>query len=223
METCKYCKKSFTRAETLANHMCPRKRRTAEKDTLSSRLGFRVFQRFYELTTTSKIAKTFNDFIESKYYIDFVKFGRHIGQRDAIDTERFIDFVIKNGVKLRDWNKDFVYESFLQELMNKEPADRALERTLLTLEQWATENDTTYNKFFEQVTTTEATHIIRSGRISPWVLYLSESAGSLLDRMSSEQGDMIKEIINPEIWKVRFHNKPDDVQFVISVLEQAKL
>ena len=120
-----------------------------------------------------------------------------------------------------DWRKDFVYESFLQELMNKEPADRALERTLLTMSEWANANGTTFDKFFEEVTTNEATHIIRAGRISPWVLYLSESAGSLLGRMSSEQGVMIQEIINPNIWKGRFHNKPDDVQFVLEVLEAA--
>jgi len=223
VSTCKYCNKTFKTEKTLASHLCPRKRRMAEKDNLSSRLGFRVFQRFYELTTKSAKPKTFDDFIRSNYYTDFVKFGRHLGHRDAIDTERFIDFVIRNGVKLRDWRKDFVYETFLQELMNKEPADRALERTLLTMSEWATENDTTFNKFFDNVSTTEATHIIRSGRISPWVLYLSESAGSLLGRMSSEQGDMIKEIINPNIWKARFHKKPDDVAFVMEVLEQAGL
>ena len=203
--------------------MCPKKRRMAEKDNLSSRLGFRVFQRFYEMTTAGQQPKTFEQFINSKYYTDFVKFGRHLGHRDAIDTERFIDFVIKNGVKLRDWRKDFVYESFLQELMNKEPAERALERTLLTMSTWATENNTTFNKFFDDVSTNEATHIIRSGRISPWVLYLSESAGSLLSRMSTEQGDMISEIINPSIWQARFHKKQDDVQFVIEVLEAAGL
>jgi len=221
--TCKYCKKSFTKDSTLASHMCPKKRRMAEKDNLSSRLGFRVFQQFYKMTTAGQQPKTFEDFIKSSYYTDFVKFGRYLGQRDAIDTERFAAFVINNGVKLRDWRKDFVYESFLQELMNKEPADRALERTILTLQQWANENETTFNKFFEEVSTTEATHIIKAGRISPWVLYLSESAGSLLGRMSSEQGEMIGQIINPNIWKARFHKKQDDVQFVMEVLEAAGL
>jgi len=223
MAECKFCNKTFKTDKTLASHMCPRKRRMAEKDNLSSRLGFRVFQRFYELTTKSIKAKTFDEFIRSSYYTDFVKFGRYLGHKDAIDTERFIDFVIKNGVKLRDWRKAFVYETFLQELMNKEPVERALERTLIALQEWATDNETTYNKFFEYVTTTEATHIIRSGRISPWVLYLSESAGELMGRMSSEQGEMIQSIINPSVWQARFHNRQDDVKFVVDVLDKAGL
>lgn len=203
--------------------MCPKKRRMAERDNLSSRLGFRVFQRFYELTTSQKTPKSFEDFINSQYYADFVKFGRYLGQRDAIDTESFTDFVITNGVKLRDWRKPHVYETFLQELMKKEPAERALERTILTLNEWAEENNTTYNKFFDEVTTTEATHIIQSGRISPWVLYLSEKAGNLLARMNSEQGQLIHAVIDPKIWQVRFANKPDDVEFVIDVLDKAGL
>jgi hypothetical protein len=223
MATCKFCDKSFKSEKTLSSHMCPRKRRWAEKENLSSRLGFRVFQRFYEITANSVNAKSFDEFIRSQYYTDFVKFGRYLGHRDAVDTERFIDFVIKNGVKLRDWRKPYVYETFLHELMNKEPVERALERTFLSLEEWAKENNTTFNKFFEEVTTNEATHIIQSGRISPWVLYLSESAGELLGRMSSEQGDMIQSIINPAIWKGRFHNRPDDVEFVINVLGKAGL
>jgi hypothetical protein len=203
--------------------MCPKKKRMAEKNTLSSRLGFRVFQRFYELTTTQKNPKTFEDFVGSQYYKDFVKFGRYLGQRDAIDTEKFTDFVITNGVKLRDWTKPHVYETFLQDLMKKEPAERALERTIITLNEWAEENNTTFNKFFEEVTTTEATHIIQAGRISPWVLYLSEEAGKLLGRMNREQGNLISAVIDPNIWKVRFANRPDDVDFVIDVLDKAGL
>jgi hypothetical protein len=203
--------------------MCPKKKHMAEKNTLSSRLGFRVFQRFYELTTTQKNPKTFEDFVGSQYYKDFVKFGRYLGQRDAIDTEKFKDFVITNGVKLRDWTKPHVYETFLQDLMKKEPAERALERTIITLNEWAEENNTTFNKFFEEVTTTEATHIIQAGRISPWVLYLSEEAGKLLGRMNREQGNLISAVIDPNIWKVRFANRPDDVDFVIDVLDKAGL
>ena len=195
----------------------------AEKDTLSSRLGFRVFQRFYELTTSQKTPKTFEDFVGSQYYKDFVKFGRHLSQRDAINTEKFTDFVITNGVKLRDWTKPHVYETFLQEHMKKEPAERALERTILTLSEWAEENNTTFDKFFDEVTTTEATHIIQAGRISPWVLYLSDRASNLLSRMTSEQGAMVQAVIDPKIWQVRFANKPDDVEFVVDILEKAGL
>lgn len=223
MNKCKYCNKEFQQEKTLASHMCPKKRRMAEKDTLSSRLGFRVFQRFYELTTMQKQPKTFEEFVGSQYYTDFVKFGRHLGQRDAINTEKFIDFVITNGVKLRDWRKPYVYESFLQELMKKEPVERALERSIITLNEWAEENNTTFDKFFDEVTTTEATHIIQAGRISPWVLYLSDKAGNLLSRLSSEQGTMIQAVIDPNTWKVRFANRKDDVEFAIEILDKAGL
>ena len=40
---------------TLAAHMCIKKRRWADKDLTHTRLGYRVFQMFYEMNTTAKV------------------------------------------------------------------------------------------------------------------------------------------------------------------------
>ena len=64
---CKWCEKTFRSERTLAAHMCPRKRRWADKDMTHVRLGYRVFQMFYELNTTVSKPKTMEDFIRSQY------------------------------------------------------------------------------------------------------------------------------------------------------------
>ena len=73
---CKWCNKSFQSERTLSVHMCPRKRRWADKEMTHVRLGFRVFQMFYDLNTSSVKAKTMEEFIKSQYYEGFTKFGR---------------------------------------------------------------------------------------------------------------------------------------------------
>ena len=91
---CKYCKKKFHKEITLTTHMCVKKRRHMEIDSPASRFGFRTFQRFYELTSTNKKPKTTQDFIDSDFYIDFVKFGNHLANLRPVYPDKFIEFVI---------------------------------------------------------------------------------------------------------------------------------
>ena len=216
---CKYCSKSFSTEKTLLKHMFVKKKRHAEKDTIGAKLGFRVFQRFYELTTASKTPKSQDQFIDSSYYTSFVKFGRYLVELDPIYIDRFIDFVIKNGVKLNDWHKEYVYLAFLEDIFKKEAVESAIERTVLEMQSWAESNNKQLGEYFKCVTTPEATFKIRAGRISPWVIYLSESGGELLSRMSSEQEVLIRSFIDPNAWRVIFMKQPADVEFVEKLLK----
>lgn len=221
--TCKYCKKSFSKESTLARHMCPKKKRFIDKDSVGSRIGFRVFQRFYELTTTATKQKTIEDFIESNYYLAFVKFGRHVADLNPIDFEKFITFVINSGIKLDDWTKDYVYDAYLIDLIHKEPSERAVERTITTMAQWAEENNRPYNVFFNEASVFELTFLIKTGRISPWVLYLAETAETVFNRFNSEQYKMIEPIIDTKIWAKKLTKNEDDCKFIKTILKEAQL
>lgn len=220
---CKFCKKGFSSEKTLSSHMCVKKRRFTDKDTPGARLGFRVFQRFYELTTQSKKPKAVMDFIDSTYYNDFVKFGRNLVEINPLAPDQFIDFVIKNGIKLKSWTAPYVYETFLSEYIKKEPAEKAVERTIVEMDAWATMHDTEFKYFFRDVSEVEATYLIKSGKISPWILYLADSSELLLSRLNEEQGAIISTAIDPTTWHKIFQRKIDDVKFVKDVISKAGL
>ena len=220
---CKHCNRGFLNERTLAAHMCTKKRRWTEQHTVGFRLGFRVFQMFYEKTTTSKKSKSEEDFINSKFYNSFIKFGRHLVDLDPINAEEYINFIFDNGVKLKDWTADYVYEAYIEERMKKEPVLAAIERTFDTMEKWAKQHDMCYNQFFTHSNVNEAVYLIRSGKISPWVLYLSETADDFFNRINEEQAALIKAIIDPNKWKVIFMTKKDSVELVKDALEQAKV
>lgn len=220
---CKYCDRAFSSERTLASHMCVKKKRWLDKGTIGSTLGFRVFQVFYEKTTNAKKPKTFEQFIESKYYLSFVKFGRHLADLDPIDPDEFVDFVISNGIKLKDWTKDYVYEVYLEERMKKEPVLKAVERTLLTMENWGREHNRPYNKFFQEANINEAVYLIRSGRVSPWILYFAPSADDFFNRVSEEQVGIINQIIDANKWQVIFMTRKEDVDVVQEAVEAAQL
>jgi hypothetical protein len=201
--------------------MCVKKRRYTDKDTPGARFGFRVFQKFYEITTTSKTPKNEMDFINSQFYSAFVKFGRHLIGLNPIMPEQFVDFVLKQGIPLDKWCNDIVYEAYLSELVKREPVEKAVERTIVEMQLWATAHQREFTDFFVACHPVEATHLIKSGKISPWVLYLSSTGPQLLGRMNEEQGTIIESAINPEFWGNKILQNQDDAKFVKEILAAA--
>lgn len=209
--TCKWCEKTFMSERTLSAHMCVKKRRMADKDLTHTRLGYRVFQMFYELNTSASKPKSQEDFVKSQYYDGFVKFGRSCVTNDYLNPEQFAEWLIKNGKKLADWTKDSLYDEYLLTYVKKEPGMKALERTIMYLSKWADEHNCDWQDYFSKVTTPRAVYDLRSAKVSPWLLYLCETGDELLTRFSDEQVKMIQHIIDATFWMKLFANNKEEV------------
>ncbi len=220
---CHYCKKSFKREKTLSVHLCEQKRRFINKDAKYVRLGYLAYNRFYKLTQGSKIDKTYDNFAASNYYTGFTKFGRYILDINAIDPEKFIDFVINNSVHLDKWCSDAVYETYIRELNKKETAERAIERGILLMQQWGREHDRPYNVFFREVSKPRLIHWIKSGRISPWIIFNCYSCTEAMANFNEHELNLINEHLEPTFWTHKFSKQTTDVEFVNSILERAGL
>lgn len=220
---CKWCNKSFSSERTLSAHMCVKKRRWADKDLSHTRLGHRAFQMFYEMNTSATKTKTVEDFIRSQYYEAFVKFGRACKLNEWLDPERYTEWLIKTGVKLKDWPSDKQYEKYLREYLKKEPGLKALERTIIYLAKWSKESNEDWQDYFIKVSTPRAVYDIRSAKISPWVLYLSNTGDQLLTRLSSEQVEMIKELIDPPFWMKVFKTSSEEVNTIKQACKDANI
>ena len=127
--TCRWCGKNFKSERTLSVHMCVKKRRNADKDITHVRLGYRVI----DSNTAASKSKSIEDFITSQYYEGFVKFGRSCIRNEYLDPEKFAEWLIKEGKKLKDWSTDAVYDEYLLMYVKKESGMRALERNIMYL------------------------------------------------------------------------------------------
>jgi hypothetical protein len=220
---CQFCNKTFQREKTLAVHLCEQKRRHINRDDKYVRLGFLAYNRFYEITQGSKTQKTYEHFSKSNYYTGFTKFGRHMLEINAIDPEKFIDFVITASIPLDSWCKDSVYESYIRELNKKETAERAVERGILLMEQWGREHDRPFNVFFREISRPRLIHWIKSGRISPWIIFNCDSGDAAIASMTDNEHHMINEYLEPTFWTRKFSTRKEDVEFVQMVLKEAGL
>lgn len=221
--TCEFCKVSFVREETLLSHACEKKRRWLSKDDKHNKVGFMVFHKFYAMSIKSAKPRTYEDFMNSKFYNTFVSFGKYLMDIQAINPEGFVEFLIKATVPVSKWQLPFLYEQYIRELNKKETALAAVERNILLMEQWSRDTDEPWYDFFGKVNTNVATQWIRSGRLSPWVLYTADTAVELFERLTDEQIKLIEGYVNPLFWQRKLADNPKDVELIRQILSEAKL
>ena len=221
---CEFCKRKFVKEISWVNHSCEKKRRWFQRDEPHARFGFLAWNRFYELNTYNKsknFKNSFRNFIDSRYYTAFIKFGLHIRDLNAIEPAKFIDYVIKNNLPIDKWTHDFVYEQFVRELTRQESGEAALERNIMLMNDWSIQNAKPWIDFFREVNPNQAVAWIRSGRISPLLLYNVDSAVDLFERCTPEQISMIKEYAPPGTWKIKFNKNPDVCDFIRTTLRNS--
>jgi len=220
---CEYCNTGYVREKTLMVHVCEQKRRALQKGEKRVQLGYIAFNQFYKLSAGAKKDKTYEEFCKSQYYNAFVKFGSFVSNVKPLYPEKYINYVVTSGVKLDQWCREEMYETYAVALIKKEGVETAVERSINTMFDWAEENNSIWNHYFNYVSANQAVWHIKDGKISPWVILNCKTGKDLLGKFSDEQLSMIYNILDPKHWAVRFKRHPKDVQLVKDVARESNL
>ena len=220
---CQYCGAGFTREKTLAVHMCEQKRRALQKNEKRVQLGLYAFNQFYKLSAGSKKDKTYDDFCKSPYYNAFVKFGSFVNNVRPLYPEKYVDYVVTSGVKLDHWCREEMYEKYALELIKKEGVQTALERSVITMMDWADENNSVWNHYFHYVSLNRAIYHIKDGKISPWLILNCKSGKQMMSKFNDEQLSIIYNVMDPQHWARRFKRQISDVETVKEVVRESNL
>lgn len=220
---CKFCEREFRRENSLLVHICEPQRRLEQRNEVGVRIGYHAWLRFFELSQGSAKKKTYEDFIASQYYNAFIKFGRHIVDIRAINSDDLIDYVIKEKVKLDNWCKDSVYAKYLTQQIKRENPNEAMERSIATMIEWADEVKAPYKHYFFYCNANIICNKIEQGRISPWVLYNCDSGIAFLEGLNDDQVNVIFARIDPDFWNQKFVNYLADSEYCKKLLKEAGL
>lgn len=218
---CEFCKKTFARESTIAVHMCEPKRRRMEQNERGVQIGFQAYLEFYRLMNKTSKQRTFDDFADSPYYKAFVKFGRYCVDTKVINPSRMIDWLLKNQKKIDQWCSDRIYTEYLIDYLQTESVADALTRSVEYSIDWAERNEARPQDCLRYGSTNGTCHAIVTGRLSPWVIYNSESGQQFLDSLSSEQVQMIWPYINSDTWQKKFHSNSEDLAYAREILTTA--
>lgn len=219
--TCEFCKKSFARESSIGVHMCEPKRRHTQRDEPGVRFGLQAFLRFYEVHQGSSKLKTYEDFCNSSYYRAFVKFGNYCVSTHVIAPHRFLDWLLKHNKKIDLWCSDQLYTEYLKEHLLVEAAQDALERAIQQSIKWEEKTGHPAKDMLRYGNQNAICYDITSGRISPWVIYNSNSGQEFLSSASTEQVQIIWPYIDSDKWHKRFTDHRADQEWVKDILQKA--
>ena len=218
---CKYCAKGFKKESTLAVHLCEPKRRHQQQNEKGVQIGLNAYLRFYEMTQGSAKFKSYDDFAKSPYYNAFVKFGRQCVNINAINVERYIDWLLKNNKKLDHWAKDSMYDEYLQQYLRTEALTDALQRAINYSISWGEEKGCEPHDVLRYGNSNTVTYAISTGKISPWIIYNCESGQQFLNNMNTEQIQIVWPWIDSDFWQKKFRDYPADQAYAEEILRQA--
>jgi hypothetical protein len=216
---CDFCGREFARESTIAKHLCENKQRWMSKDLKGNRIGFQSWLQFYKKNTSTKKQKTYEDFIKSAYYTAFVKFGNYCVNVNAINISRFTDWLLKNQIKIDTWCSDTSYTKYLIEYLRIEDPLDGIARSVETTIEWASKDNILSKDYLRYGNPNRICHLVSVGKISPWMLYQSESGVQFLDKVNPELAKMIMDYINPELWAIKFKREPENVRTVKEILK----
>lgn len=218
---CTFCNKEFVRETSLETHMCEPRRRYREQGESGVRLGFQAYVKFYESAQRSGKIKTFDDFATSAYYKAFVKFGRYCVETKAIAPGRFMDWLLKNNKKIDNWCSDKIYTEYLLDYLKIEAVDDALTRAIEYGIGWQEKTGHPAHDCLRYGNTNAVCYAVTAGRISPWVIYNSESGQKFLSELTQEQVAMIWPYIDSDAWQKKFKEYSEDRMYAKEILTQA--
>jgi hypothetical protein len=201
--------------------VCEPKRRFQEQNERGVQLGFQSYIKFYEVTQGSAKLKTFEHFAESSFYRAFVKFGRYCVAIRAINPARFTEWLIQQNKKIDYWCKDSVYTEYLLGYLKVENVNDALARAIEFGIDWAEKSGHPAHDCLRYGNSNSIAYAVTAGRISPWVLYNSESGLKFLSELDPTQVAMVWPYIDSETWSKKFADYMADQEYARDILKKA--
>ena len=220
--SCEFCKRKFSRERTLVSHLCEYKQRWLHKDHPGNRLGFHSWMQFYEKNSMSRTKnKTYEEFIRSPYYTAFAKFGSYCVDVNIINVPAYTNWLLKENVKIDNWNTDSNYTKFLIYYLRNEDAFDAIHRSVETCINLGKDDNIQPNDVLRYSNPNKLCHVITTGKISPWLLFQSESGVQFLKTLNQDHVTLILDYINPEQWTIKFNRESELARQIKDTLRQA--
>jgi hypothetical protein len=221
--SCEFCNRGFIRENTFLKHICEQKRRWLDKDKPGNRIGFNAWKTYFQRHHPNKKNTEYKDFLKNSYYNAFLKFGNYCVDVDVIDTFSFFNYLLSNRVPIDSWASDITYTKYLVEYLVLEDALDAVKRSVNHLIDLSNKENILLSDVFKYINSNKLCYDILKGKISPWVLYQSETGKVFLSNLNPNQTSLIFDYIDPKKWNIKFKREDDVISEVKHILNNIPL
>jgi hypothetical protein len=128
---------------------------------------------------------------------------------------------LKQNKKIDHWCKDTVYTEYLTDYLRVENINDALARAMEFGIDWAEKSGHPAEDCLRYGNTNAMVYAVTAGRISPWIIYNSESGQKFLSELDATQIAMVWPYIDADFWMKKFQDYPADQEYARDILTKA--
>lgn len=214
MYDCEFCSKSFKQEAAAFKHRCEKKKRWEKRFEKTSQVAYECYRIWFRLNLRTKKEIPFEEFIKSRYYKQFIKLADYCISVHCKDPTDYLEWLSRNEIKGYSWDKDSTYKKYRNELVKKEPAERAAEKFVLAAKKWSEETGYPWTDYWDKAGVNIIYSHILDGKISPWILLTSDKAQKTLDNMPDEMIQQIVSVIDIQFWRRKISVRKKDSKWL---------
>jgi hypothetical protein len=193
--TCEFCDKSFAREKTLDTHPCIMRDRYNQRTKSHVITAHELWKEINNLPSAFKAIEYFEKDKTYKAITDFTQYAEENNYTFIYD---YGVWLLKNKIVERNWYKTEIYQQFLkQHLLTEHPR----EAVVRSIEYIANMDE--LGKFFKTCQVGKILTYIETGRISPWLVLLSDNKNDFIERLESEKLTYFNKLVNIDVWLSR--------------------
>ncbi len=215
--SCQYCNRIFSSEKRVTTHLCEQRRRFQQKDAPFARLGLEAFLSIQQMFFSKHNKNTEEDFRKSDFYLACVRWGHFVIDINAMNPKQYLSWLLKRNVPIDNWDRDEIYDCWLQDyVFNEEPWD-AFERTIKKMVMWSEETNKPYKDYFREAVTARIITDVRKGWISGWAVFNCESGREWLSNLGQGDLELVWLWLDPSRWKIKLeklHTEATDITII---------
>jgi hypothetical protein len=139
----------------------------------------------------------------------------------VINPSQFTAWLLKHNKKIDNWGSDKTYTEYLLDYLKVEAVSDALARAVEFGIDWSEKHSAPPHDCLRYGSTHAMCYAVTTGRISPWVIYNSESGQKFLGELTADQVAMIWPYIDSDVWQKKFSDYTADTEYAREILKQA--
>lgn len=220
--TCKHCQKSFVRERSYLEHQCKQMKRQEELQSPTGQAAWLLYQSWFR--AMKKMPPRSEAFIASKYFRTFMNIATFVQRVSMPKPEKFVWLMVQKDFPPTMWLLDEAYAMYIDYLEYTATPIEQVQISIDTLFSLAEKNDVDVDQVFTKIHPNDLIHLVRSRRLSPWLLLLSKKFKEYFVKVvTTEQRIILETLIRPENWVERFEKHKDTVDKIKQCVRELNL
>jgi hypothetical protein len=193
-------------------HECPRMKKTKELKTPNGQTAWHYYQTY--MRGYKRMPPSGEAFLDSKLFRTFMNFVIFSKKVQLPQPLTFIWFMRQKDYPPTMWTSDDVYSQYLSFVDTKIPPIKQAEYSVATIQDYADVHKIDCGDIFSHINPNELIHMVRTRKLSPWLLLSCKAFGRFFAALNDEQQSILETLINPDEWSDKLEQYSVEVKTI---------